>query len=264
MSGQPNSGNPRMNLVRRGLLSWGLVVVAVVVVSLSRTLPAVFRNVGVGPIVATSACMIVIALVVGHFAPTFGLYPTRSTNPPRKPDPIFVSAAVFSAASLWLIGAMLARILVSDKRNALEPGSAEPYLLTLLFILVIAPVTEEILYRGLLQGALNRVFPIAVSVVLSTTIFAVAHPRSRDMILAVAIGLVAGVLREVSGTMLMPILAHIGMNTASWLVPAAAVSDLSHSPAALPVLVLLGGSATIGVVVLIAQRNRSPQCESAA
>lgn len=254
MNAQPDS-NPRTSTIRRGLLSWGVMIVAVVVVGLSLTMPAALRDLGMGPVAATSVCMIAIALLIGRYSTALGLYPIPVLGPESKPDALSVSAAVLGGASLWLMGAVVARVLITDDRNAVGLGTTDPYLLTLLFILVIAPVTEEILYRGLLQGALNRVFPVAISVLLTSLIFALAHPRPRDMMLALAIGLLAGVLREVSGTMWMPILAHVAMNTASWLVPAAAVSHLAHSGASLPVLVLLGGAATVAVVVLVA---RSP------
>lgn len=228
-------------------MPWCVLIGAVGIVGLSLVLPALLRGAGMGPVTATSICMITLALLIGRYAPALGLYPTRAPGSVGRPEAMLVIAAVFAGSSLWLAGAIVARLLVPDERNAGGFSSAEPYLLTVLFILVIAPVTEEILYRGLLQGALNRVFPVEVSISVSTAVFALAHPRPRDMILAVAIGLLAGVLREVSGTMVMPILAHIVMNAASLFVPAAAVSDLAHSPAALPVLVLLGGSVVLAV-----------------
>ncbi|OUS97383.1 CPBP family intramembrane glutamic endopeptidase [Rhodococcus sp. NCIMB 12038] len=256
--------NTRTSAFVRGLSPWCVVVGGVVVVGLSLVLPALLRSVGMGPVTATSVCMIVLTLLIGRYAPVLGLYPTRMPVSVGAPDAMLVSAAVLGGAFLWWAGAIVARLLVSDERNATQPESTDPYLLTLLFILVIAPVTEEILYRGLLQGALNGIFPVVISLTLTTVIFAAVHPRPRDMILAGAIGLLAGVLREVSGTMMMPILVHIAMNTASWLIPAAVVSHLAHSPAAFPVLILLGGAVVIAAVVLalraptLSRRLRSP------
>lgn len=249
MTAKPDS-NPRPNTASRGLLSWGATLVAVAVIGLSLTLPALLRSIGMGPVTATSVCMIALALLIGRYAPALGLYPTRQPGVAGKPDTTLVVAAVLAGASLWLAAAMVARLLVADEHNAGRFAPSEPYLMTVLFVLVIAPVTEEILYRGLLQGTLSRILPVAASVLGATLIFSLAHPRPRDMILALAVGLLAGTLREVSGTMMMPILAHIAMNTVSLLVPAAAVSHLAHSPAAIPVLALLGGSVVIVGVVL--------------
>lgn len=245
-------GSPRTSALVRGLLPWCVVVGAVIVVGLSLVLPALLRSVGMGPVTATSVCMIALALLIGNYAPNLDLYPTRSAG---KPDSMFVFAAVLAGASLWMAGAIVARLLVTDARDTTAFASSEPYLLTVLFILVIAPVTEEILYRGLLQGALDKVFPAAVSVLVATMVFSLAHPRPRDMIMAVAIGLITGVSRETSGTMMMPILAHIAMNTASFLIPAASVSNLAESPAALPILVLLGGSIA-GAAAVLTLRSR--------
>lgn len=248
------ASTPRTILVR-GVLSWSVVLVAIGAVGLSLALPALLRGIGLGPVTSTATCMITLALLIGHYAPALGLYPSRPTGTSDRVDRIVVSAAVLGCASAWLIATILGRRLIADEDNGGGIVSAEPYLLIAVFVLVIAPVTEEILYRGLLQGALNRVFPVVVSLVLSTLVFALAHPRPRDMILAAAIGLTAGALREVFGTMMMPILAHVAMNTVSFVVPPAAVNSLAHHPAALPVLVLLGvATVTVALVMVI----RSP------
>lgn len=232
--------NPRRTSVRRGLSAWSLVVVAVAGVGVSLTVPQLLlRGVGVSPVIATSTCMIALSLAVGHYAPTLRIYPARRSGSAHKPSGILVAAAVLAGVCLWSMGAIVARLLITDDENSTQRLGVEPYLLTLLFVLAIAPITEEILYRGLLQGALSRVSPVALSVSLTTAVFALVHPHTRDVVMACAIGLLAGITREVFGTLTAPILVHVAMNTASMLVPSAAVSALAHGSAAVPVLVLL-------------------------
>lgn len=228
---------------------WSVAVVAVAAISVSLTVPKLLRSLGMGPVIATSVCMIALAIAIGHYAPALRTHPAQQSRSAHKPSASLVAAAVLGGCCLWSMAAIVARLLVTDDQNPAQRVAAEPLLPTLLFVLVIAPVTEEILYRGLLQGALNRVFPVAVSVSLTTAVFALVHPRPRDMIMAGAIGLLAGLAREVFGTMKAPIMAHIAMNSASVLIPAAAVSRLAHGPAAVPVLVLLAVSILlIGII----------------
>lgn len=252
MTDQSNGDTPRRTVFMRGVSSSALVFGALLLVAVTLTLPRVLHSSGMGPVTATSVTMIAAALLINRFAPSLGLYPRILDVSGSRWDPLLVTVAVFGGATLWFAGAILARILVTDDRNVSAPTSSDPYLLTLAFILVIAPVTEEILYRGLLQGSLNRLVPAAASVLLTTFVFAGVHPRPRDMVAAVAIGLLAGTLREVFGTMTAPILVHIAMNTASMLVPSAAVSALAHCPAAVPVLILLA-------LVLLAFAFRRPR-----
>ncbi len=256
--------NLRRTSVRRGLSAWSLVVVAVVGVGVSLTIPQLLlRGIGVSPVVATSVCMIALALAIGHYAPALRIYPAQHSGSAQRPSAVLVAAAVLGGFCLWSTGAIIARLLITDEENSAQRLGVEPYLLTLLFVLAIAPVTEEILYRGLLQGALNRVSPVALSVALTTAVFALVHPRPRDMIMAGAVGLLAGVTREVFGTMTAPIMAHIAMNTASVLVPAAAVSRLAHGPAAVPVLALLAVSILlIGIIARSAGLHQHLNLES--
>lgn len=236
------NNNPRRTSVRRGLSSWGLLFVAAAVVASSLTGPFLLRGVGLGPVTATSICMVTLALLISGRSSVLDQTPTRLDVSVLKADPMLVAAVVLACGGLWWTAVIAARLLITDSPTVAPSDPVEPYLLTVLFVLLIAPVTEEVLYRGLLQGALRRVSPVVVSILLTTTVFAAVHPRPRDAVLAVAIGLLAGVTREMFGTMTAPILVHIAMNTASALVPAAAVSGLAHGPAAVPLLVLLAVS----------------------
>lgn len=232
----------RRTSVRREMSEWSLVLAAFAVIFVSLALPPLLRTVGMGPVTATSVCMLSIAMFIGHRASTHGLYPARIPKPSRRSGAILSAAVVLAGVCLWSMGAIFARLLVPDESNTALRESVEPYLLTAVFVLLIAPVTEEILYRGLLQGALNRVFPVAASVAVTTVVFAFVHPHTRDIVMACAIGLLAGSAREAFGTMTAPILVHIAMNTASMLVPSAVVSALAHGSAAVPVLVVLAVS----------------------
>ena len=57
-----------------------------------------------------------------------------------------------------------------------------------LFMVVFAPVMEELLFRGMLFGALKRRYPLWAAVVVSTLAFAVAHINPAQ----IATGLVVG------------------------------------------------------------------------
>ncbi|MGB3676021.1 MAG: type II CAAX endopeptidase family protein [Candidatus Nanopelagicales bacterium] len=250
MSDQSDADNPRASTFRRGLSSSALILGALAVVGASLLLPRALHAIGMSPVAATSLTMITAALLIRRYALALSLYPPTFGVVAVGRDPIFVAAAVLGGGALWLTAALIARLVVSDDRNVPAQASVDPYLFTLAFILVIAPVAEEILYRGLLQGSLNRVVPAGVSVLLTTLLFAGVHPRPRDMIAAAAIGFVAGVLRQVSGSMSPPIIAHMAMNTASGLVPSAAVARLAHSQAVIPILLLLGGAIAVASVAM--------------
>lgn len=91
-------------------------------------------------------------------------------------------------------------------------GLHMPVLLAVLVFLdvwLLAPVCEEVLYRGLLWGAMqrrewNRWLVLAIT----TTVFALAHFEPVRAPLLLVIGLPIGVARLLSGRLAAPVIAH--------------------------------------------------------
>ena len=85
----------------------------------------------------------------------------------------------------------------------------------LVFALVLAPILEEVTFRGVALGAmLTRGVPPIMAAVLSSAAFTFLHLQySVPALLVVFVaGLGFAWLRMKSGTMLVPILAHIAAN----------------------------------------------------
>ncbi len=76
---------------------------------------------------------------------------------------------------------------------------------------VTAGVTEEILYRGFLIAYLSGYMPMLGAVLVSTLIFGIAHSyQGRAGILRTSVvGLVLATMYVTSGSLLLPIIAHI-------------------------------------------------------
>jgi uncharacterized protein len=86
-----------------------------------------------------------------------------------------------------------------------------PWLVVMVFLTVwlLAPLCEEILYRGLLWGAMERrVWSGWVILVISTVIFALAHGEWSRTPLLLVIGLPIGLARLLSGGLPAAIIAH--------------------------------------------------------
>lgn len=82
----------------------------------------------------------------------------------------------------------------------------------LLAVVVLAPLWEEALFRGVVLGGLRRRWPLAVAVVVSAAAFAALHgvPALLPYLFTVGVGL--ALLREVHRTLWASVLAHAGNN----------------------------------------------------
>lgn len=112
---------------------------------------------------------------------------------------------------------------------------ADPVALVLFWVVagLIAPVTEEIVYRGfLLPGLMASSLGVTGSIVLTATIFAAAHFPG-DPVYAFGLftgGLILGFVRWLSRSTLLPMIMH-----ASWNMGILTVLTVSALPATLPI-----------------------------
>jgi membrane protease YdiL (CAAX protease family) len=87
------------------------------------------------------------------------------------------------------------------------------WLLVLILIVVVgAPLVEELLYRGLLQGAFVRRIDDVLAVVLVAAWFAIIHFRPVEYPGLFALGLVLGVCALVTRRLGMSVVAHCAFN----------------------------------------------------
>jgi len=76
-----------------------------------------------------------------------------------------------------------------------------------------APLCEEFIFRGLIQGGLRRSLPAWQAITISAAIFAIVHPPA-SMLPVFVLGLCTGYAYQRSGSLLAPMLAHAGYNAA--------------------------------------------------
>jgi membrane protease YdiL (CAAX protease family) len=87
-------------------------------------------------------------------------------------------------------------------------------------IVLVAPVTEELLFRGLLFDGLRARYGSAIAVGATAVLFGAFHLDPAALFYATAIGVVLGALRERSGSCLPTVMLHAGFNAMPVMVPA--------------------------------------------
>lgn len=77
-----------------------------------------------------------------------------------------------------------------------------------------AGITEELLYRGFLLAYLSVFFPVWLAVLLSAVIFGVAHAYQgpKGMVQVTFLGAAFAIMYVSSGSLLLPIVAHIAVD----------------------------------------------------
>jgi membrane protease YdiL (CAAX protease family) len=123
------------------------------------------------------------------------------------------------APVFWLTSADSDELSRPAKELSDRAGGPASWLLFALLVGIIAPVVEELFYRGLFLRSLEKrgAAPWA-AVVVSAVVFAAVHMQVLQFPGLLAFGLVSGVLAVRTGRLGPSILAHIGFNLTTVVV----------------------------------------------
>lgn len=102
--------------------------------------------------------------------------------------------------------------LEESARDLYESAQGGWLVLLVVMVVIGAPLVEELLYRGLLQGAFVRRVDDVLAVVIVAAWFAVIHFRPVEYPGLFVIGLVLGVCALVTRRLGMSVLAHVAFN----------------------------------------------------
>jgi len=108
---------------------------------------------------------------------------------------------------------------VSEKaKETLGVASGGALFVLAVLVIVVAPLVEELFFRGLLQRTLARWMPPVAAVGISATVFGVTHFQPIQLLGLVAFGAVLGTLAHRAGRLGPSLIAHMSFNAASVLV----------------------------------------------
>lgn len=104
--------------------------------------------------------------------------------------------------------------LMENHRQVMESlGMFSPSFLSVLYTAVLAPVTEELLFRGLTMKILSREFPFWMANMIQAFYFGLVHGNVVQGIYAFLIGLLLGLLLKKYGRLRACIACHAVVNT---------------------------------------------------
>lgn len=151
---------------------------------------------------------------------------------PLRPAGRRVAAGVGLGIAALIGSSLLVSLLITLTGSEATPeqvltedlmGTPGELLLVVAAAVVMAPLVEELLFRGLLHRALRRRLTIAPATLLSSALFAVVHldvATSQPLALAglTLVGAVLAVAAERTGGLLVPVVIHATYNAVTILV----------------------------------------------
>ncbi|HBI60540.1 MAG TPA: hypothetical protein DDY31_04910 [Lachnospiraceae bacterium] len=89
--------------------------------------------------------------------------------------------------------------------------------IVVLYVLLIGPITEELIFRGAILDRFYLAFPFLAANLLQAVLFGIYHMNLIQGLYAFCLGMVLGLARFVSGSILIPAFIHIMFNTTSYV-----------------------------------------------
>ena len=108
--------------------------------------------------------------------------------------------------------------LSENAEKLVDRANGGSMVLLVLMVCLFAPVVEELVYRGLLQGSLAARFDRVVALVVTAAWFALIHFRAVEYPGLFLFGLVAGAGLMFTGRLGLPILTHLAFNVTGLLL----------------------------------------------
>jgi membrane protease YdiL (CAAX protease family) len=169
----------------------------------------------------------------------------RHGGSPLLPRPrTVIVEALLAMAAVPVVMLILAGVftglayLIGDSAmptRPLEPYARSPHQFDWIGLIIlavtVAPIAEEVFFRGMLYSALRRRLPLIVAAPIQAVLFGLVHPFGlADRAGVVLIGLALAVFYEWRKTLLAPMLLHAMINAAAMAVMFAGIAADADAP----------------------------------
>ncbi len=126
----------------------------------------------------------------------------------------FVVYIILSVLVTTLGGLLLTFVDFSQTQETgfSQIASQLEYIVAFISLVVVAPIAEEILFRGYLFGKLKKYLPVWISILLTSLLFAAVHGQWNVGLDVFALSIVLCVLRLMTGSLWSSIFLHMLKN----------------------------------------------------
>ncbi len=167
---------------------------------------------------------------------------------------VFMIAATVSGACILLtfflgLVQQLAPAFFKDYNQLMETISTGDMFLNILYVVTIGPISEELIFRGALFDRFYLVFPFWTANILQALLFGIYHMNVIQGFYAFLLGILLGMVRQMTGSILATIFSHMIFNGTTY-----AISYILTGAGAYAGIVLMGMVVLSVVAVVFGSR----------
>ena len=163
-------------------------------------------------ITMTSLVMVVSTLAMSWHLLHHGYVTLRSDNYKALTLPVLCVSVVFVFSAMYVLNLLIEQTgLPNTMEETFLAMSRNP--LGILSITLLGPVLEELLFRGAIQGDLQRQMSPWKAIIVSSLLFGVVHMNPAQIPFAFLLGMLFGWLYYRTGSLLPGIVGHVLNNS---------------------------------------------------
>ena len=128
--------------------------------------------------------------------------------------PAYILYMILTATVAYVVMQYVPAVDMTQAQDVLFGGLGRNYefILAFLTLVIIAPIAEELLFRGYLFGALMRYVPIWAAMIVTSIIFGAVHGQWNVAIDTFVLSMVMCAVRLHTGTIWAPVIIHMIKN----------------------------------------------------
>lgn len=210
----------------------------------------------------TSYALLMLVVYIGYLV-MFGLWywlmfcrkkQTGSWKQVLKPQRI--GGILVSGVALQILITMVLSIIYELFPKAMEAYAevmealGNDSVFMIICVCILAPIGEELIFRGLTQKMMTKAVPWQVAILLQAILFGVYHMNLIQGIYAMLLGILFGYIAYRYGSVVPGILLHVAVNSSSYAVGVLFPESLQEQPVIMGLFALAGLIVTIGTSIL--------------
>ena len=166
--------------------------------------------------------ILLILLFIHYVKPTKTSFQFTDTKFSRSTISLII-ISLLSGLALWLLDYANSVFILHDDieqqaHDLLKLANKDGFISTSLSICILAPLAEEMLFRGILLPAFAYKNNQRVGIIISSMLFSLIHFSPEHAIILFVAGICFGILRVTSRSIWPPFLAHCTNNTLTWSI----------------------------------------------
>ncbi len=130
-----------------------------------------------------------------------------------------ILGVVFCIGFNYIIEVVNVKAYSPTYKKIIDAVSTDMLLIRIIAALIVAPVIEELVFRGILFFKLRVALPRVLAILISAAVFGIAHFNLVQGIYATLLGIIFAIIFDRTGKIIYAILAHMAANTFAFFAP---------------------------------------------